>query len=138
VLIWYAGHAFTSILIIIIMIVDPGKQIHTYIIKIIYCLMYLGGGAWKFYPLVFSTSGGMGKAAATTYKHLACLLSEKWSSGDGLAPLYFGVLLAVFFNNVHQGIMFKIQASLHVRLQLLILLLLRGICLHAHWTWGIL
>jgi len=30
--------------------------------------------------IVFSTSGGMGKAATTTYKHLAHLLSEKWSS----------------------------------------------------------
>jgi len=34
----------------------------------------------SFTPLVFSTSGGMGKAATTTYKHLARLLSEKWSS----------------------------------------------------------
>jgi len=34
----------------------------------------------SFTPLVFSTSGGMGKATTTTYKHLARLLSEKWSS----------------------------------------------------------
>ncbi|XP_065914415.1 uncharacterized protein [Dysidea avara] len=34
----------------------------------------------SFTPLVFSSSGGMGKAATTTYKHLAQLLSEKWSS----------------------------------------------------------
>ena len=33
----------------------------------------------SFIPLVFSSSGGMGKAATTTYKHLAQLLSEKWS-----------------------------------------------------------
>ena len=31
-------------------------------------------------PLFFSTSGGMGRAATTTYKHLAHLLSEKWIS----------------------------------------------------------
>ena len=31
-------------------------------------------------PLFFSTSGGMGRAATTTYKHLARLLSEKWNS----------------------------------------------------------
>ena len=35
---------------------------------------------WSFTPLVFSTSGGMGRAATTTYKHLARLLSEKWNS----------------------------------------------------------
>ena len=34
----------------------------------------------SFTPLVFSTSGGMGRAANTTYKHLAHLLSKKWSS----------------------------------------------------------
>ena len=34
----------------------------------------------SFTPLVFSSSSGMGKAATTTYKHLAQLLSEKWSS----------------------------------------------------------
>ena len=34
----------------------------------------------SFTPLVFASSGGMGKAATTTYKHLAQLLSEKWSS----------------------------------------------------------
>ena len=34
----------------------------------------------SFTPLVFSSSGGMGKAATTTYKYLAHLLSEKWSS----------------------------------------------------------
>ena len=34
----------------------------------------------SFIPLVFSTSGGMGRAATTTYKHLARLLSEKWNS----------------------------------------------------------
>ena len=34
----------------------------------------------SFIPLVFSSSGGMGKVATTTYKHLAHLLSEKWSS----------------------------------------------------------
>ena len=34
----------------------------------------------SFTPLVFSTSGGMGRAATTTYKHLARLLSEKWNS----------------------------------------------------------
>jgi len=33
----------------------------------------------SFTPLIFS-SGGMGKAATTTYKHLAHLLSQKWSS----------------------------------------------------------
>ena len=31
-------------------------------------------------PLIFSSSGGMGKAATTTYKHLAHLISQKWSS----------------------------------------------------------
>jgi len=60
-------------------------------------------------------------------KHLACLLSEKWSSpifcGDGLA-LLFGVLLVAFFNNVHEEI-----PSILVCLQLLILLFLRGIYL---------
>jgi len=34
----------------------------------------------SFTPLVFSRSGGMGRAANTTYKHLAHLLSKKWSS----------------------------------------------------------
>ena len=34
----------------------------------------------SFTPLAFSSSGGMGKVATTTYKHLAQLLSEKWSS----------------------------------------------------------
>ena len=34
----------------------------------------------SFIPLVFSSSGGMGKAATTAYKHLGQLLSEKWSS----------------------------------------------------------
>ena len=34
----------------------------------------------SFTPLVFSFSGRMGKAATTTYEHLAHLLSEKWSS----------------------------------------------------------
>lgn len=29
------------------------------------------------FPLLFSTSGGMEKAATTTYKHLAQLLSEE-------------------------------------------------------------
>jgi len=37
-------------------------------------------GYGNFTPLVFSSSGGMGKAVTTTYKHLAHLLSEKWSS----------------------------------------------------------
>jgi len=31
----------------------------------------------SFTPLVFTTSGGMGKAAKITYKHLASLLSVK-------------------------------------------------------------
>ena len=31
----------------------------------------------SFTPLVFSSTGGMGKVATTTYKHLAQLLSEK-------------------------------------------------------------
>ena len=34
----------------------------------------------SFTPLAFSTSGGMGRAATTTYKHLARLLSDKWNS----------------------------------------------------------
>ena len=34
----------------------------------------------SFTPLVFSSSGGMGKAATVTYKHLASLLSDKWNS----------------------------------------------------------
>ena len=34
----------------------------------------------NFTPLVFSSSGGMGKAASVTYKRLASLLSEKWNS----------------------------------------------------------
>ena len=33
-----------------------------------------------FTPLVFSSSGGMGKAATVTYRHLASLLSNKWNS----------------------------------------------------------
>ena len=32
----------------------------------------------SFTPLVFSSSGGLGKAATTTYKHLVQLLKEKW------------------------------------------------------------
>jgi len=34
----------------------------------------------SFTPLVFSSYGGMGKASTTTYKHLAYLLSEKWTT----------------------------------------------------------
>ena len=34
----------------------------------------------SFTPLVFSSSGGMGKAATVTYKRLASLLSDKWNS----------------------------------------------------------
>jgi len=34
----------------------------------------------SFTPLIVSFSGGMGKAATTTYKHLAHLLNQKWSS----------------------------------------------------------
>jgi len=34
----------------------------------------------SFTQLIFSSSGGMGKAAATTYKDLAHLLSQKWNS----------------------------------------------------------
>ena len=34
----------------------------------------------SFTTLVFSSSGGMGKAATVTYKRLASLLSDKWNS----------------------------------------------------------
>ena len=34
----------------------------------------------SFTPLVFSSSGGMGKAAMVTYRRLASLLSDKWNS----------------------------------------------------------
>ena len=34
----------------------------------------------SFTPLVFSSSGGMGKAATVTYRRLASLLSDKWNS----------------------------------------------------------
>ena len=55
----------------------------------------------SFTPLVFSASGGMGKAA-TTYKDFARLLSKKWSSPYFLvmAPLQFGVLLAPLIDHV--------------------------------------
>ena len=33
----------------------------------------------SFIPLVFSSSGGMGKAATVTYRRLASLLSNKWN-----------------------------------------------------------
>ena len=32
-----------------------------------------------FTPLVFSSSGGMGRATTVTYQHLAFLLSDKWN-----------------------------------------------------------
>ena len=34
----------------------------------------------SFTPLLFSSSGSMGKAATVTYRHLASLLSDKWNS----------------------------------------------------------
>ena len=34
----------------------------------------------SFTPVVFSSSGGMGKAATVTYRRLASLLSNKWNS----------------------------------------------------------
>jgi len=33
----------------------------------------------SFTPVVFSSLGGMGKAATVTYRHLASLLSDKWN-----------------------------------------------------------
>ncbi len=37
-------------------------------------------GAALHLSLVFSSSGGMGKAATVTYQRLASLLSDKWNS----------------------------------------------------------
>ena len=58
----------------------------------------------SFTSLVFSSSGGIGKAATTTYKHLAQLLSEKWGSPYsvvmGSVPLQFVVLLASLLHHV--------------------------------------
>ena len=34
----------------------------------------------SFTPLVFSSSGGMGRSATVTYRRLASLLSDKWNS----------------------------------------------------------
>ena len=34
----------------------------------------------SFTPLVFSSLGGMGKAATVIYRHLANCLSDKWNS----------------------------------------------------------
>ena len=68
----------------------------------------------SFIPLIFSELGGMGKAATTTYKHLACLLSEKWSSPVmGWLHCNFGILLALLVNHVHQELSVSIQASWH-------------------------
>ena len=38
----------------------------------------------SFTPLVFSSSGGMGKAAMVVYRRLANLLSNKWNSSYSL------------------------------------------------------
>jgi len=61
----------------------------------------------SFTQLVFSSYGGMGKAATTTYKYLAIWLTYLVRSGvpifsgDGLAPMQFGVLVASFLHHVH-------------------------------------
>jgi len=60
----------------------------------------------SFIPLVFSFSGGMGKAATTTCKHLAHLLSEKWSSPYSVVKSdaawgssYFTLPSCIFFSS---------------------------------------
>ena len=57
----------------------------------------------SFIPLVFSSSGGMGKAVTTTYKHLAQLLSEKWSSPYSVVMGWLRCSLG--FSLLHSSIM---------------------------------
>ena len=54
-----------------------------------------GGGRGSFTPLVFFSSGGMGKAATVTYQRLASL-SNKWNSSYSvmMAGVGSAVLLA--------------------------------------------
>jgi len=51
--------------------------------------------------LVFS---GMGRAVTTTYKHLACLLREKWSSPYSVAMSWLHCSLG--FSLLHSSIMY--------------------------------
>jgi len=57
----------------------------------------------SFTPLVFSSSGGMGKAATTTYRHLAHLLREKWSSPYSVVMGWLRCSLG--FSLLHSSIM---------------------------------
>ena len=57
----------------------------------------------SFTPLVFSSSGGMGKGATTTYKHLAHLFSEKWSSSCSVVMGWLHCSLG--FSLLHSSIM---------------------------------
>ena len=65
----------------------------------------------SFTPLVFSSSGGMGKAATVTYRHLASLLSNKMEfllfHDYGLAPLFSQLLFPSLFIDVSPWILFK-------------------------------
>ena len=82
--------------------------------------------------LVLSTSVGMGKEDTITYKHLAHLLSEKWSSpysvvmGRLSCNLGFSLLRSSVTCVSGDRIL---HPSVTVFLQLSTLLLLRGICL---------
>ena len=49
----------------------------------------------------FSSSGGMGKAATTTYKHLAQLLSMKWSSPYSVVMSWLHCSLGLLLHHVH-------------------------------------
>ena len=57
----------------------------------------------SFTPLVFSSSGGMGKATSVTYKRLASLLSEKWNSPYSLVMGWLRCSLG--FSLLHSSLM---------------------------------
>ena len=86
--------------------------LHTYIIKLL--------STGSFYPLVFSSSGGMGTAATVVYKHLA---SAKWNSPYSLAPVLFGVFSGLFCEMLKELTFISSVSSSPL---LSILLLLRG------------
>ena len=75
----------------------------------------------SFTPLVFSSSGGMGKAATTTYKHLAQLPSEKWSS----PPKMIALLLYAQY----------VACPLSFEWQNACLCSLKGLWCHEHHQW---